>query len=112
MSKDFVIGVTGTPTVSNVLKKPSYLITLEAPKGKSKIISYFITIDKPDLQVNFIQAKGFYSELDEDDIVNRFADIVRDTAKENIMEMMFPTHRIFSIRSLVFNANKQSTLIR
>lgn len=110
--KDFNVSVTGVPNVGHISRKPSYLITMEGFKGKSKNVSYFITLDKPDCQNNFVQAKGIYSDLDEEEIIKRFSDILSLSPKENILDMMFPIHRVYSIRSLVFNANKASTLIR
>ena len=110
--KDFVVSVTGIPNVGYVSKKPCYLISLEDVKGKSKVVNYFISIDKPDFQTNFVQAKGFYSDLEEDEILKKFGEIVVNTPKENIVDMMFPSHRIYSIRSLVFNANKPSSLMK
>jgi hypothetical protein len=108
--KDFAISVTGAPNVGHISKKPCYLISLDG-SGK-KGITYFISIDKPDLLNNFIQVKGIYSDFCEDEITKRFSEIILNTPKESIVDMMFPSHRIFSIKSLVFNANKPSTLIK
>lgn len=110
--KDFTVGITGIPQVGQVSKKPCYLITLEDTAGKTKIVRYFIAIDKPDFETNFIRVKGIYSDLTEDEILKRFGEVVAGTPKEAIVDMMFPSHRIYSIRSLVFNANKPSTLIK
>jgi len=114
--KDFMVGVTGIPSVGHITKKPCYLLSLdnkEAPTKRSKNnVVYFIAIDKPDLLDNFVHVKGIYSSCDEDEIVKKFSEIVAGTPKENIMDMMFPAYRIISIRSLVFNANKPATLIR
>jgi hypothetical protein len=111
-NKDFAVGVTGIPSVGHISKKPCYLIVLEDNKGKLKTNRYFITIDKPDLQINFVQAKGIYCDLEEDEIIKRFSDVLTGASKESIIDVMFPSHRIYSIRSLVFNANKPSSLLK
>ena len=48
----------------------------------------------------------------EEEILKKFSEILDNTPKENIVDIMFPSHRIVSIRSLVFNANKPSTLVK
>jgi|WetSurMetagenome_2_1015567.scaffolds.fasta_scaffold680452_2 hypothetical protein len=98
--KDLAIGVTALPTVGNLRQKPSYLITLE--HGKS--VKRFITMDKPEIQNGFVQAKGIYSNLEEDEIVQKYMDLLTESSKELILEMMFPVYRVVSIRSLVFRA--------
>ena len=109
-----MVGVTGAPNVGHISKKPCYLVTLEDldGKGKNKVIRYFIAIDKPDLLTNFIQVKGIYSDCEEEEILKKFSEILANTPKENIMDIMFPSHRVCSIRSLVFNANKPATLVK
>lgn len=97
--KDFVVGVTTTPAVGNLRQKPSYLITLD-----SKPVRRFITMDKPEIQNGVVQIKGIYSEENENDIVQKYADLLTNAPKELILEMMFPLHKITSIRSLVFKA--------
>ena len=110
--KDFGVSVTGIPQVGQVSKKPRYLVSLTDNTAKSKSVTYFIALDKPDLLNGFIQMKGVYSDLSEDVISSSFIDIIEGTAKESIMDIMFPWHRVHSIKSLVFNANKPSTLVR
>ena len=110
--KDFSVGVTGAPSVGQISKKPRYLITLDDFKGKTKIVRHFIAIDKPDMLDHFVQVKGVYSELEEEEILKKFGEVLENTPKENIMDIMFPSHRIYSIRNLVFNANKPSTLVK
>lgn len=97
--KDFAIGVATLPPVGHLNKKPSYLITIDG-----KPVKRFITIDKPELLNGFVQVKGIYCEENEDEIVQKFADILTSSSKELILEVMFPWHKIASIRSLVFRA--------
>ena len=105
MSDDILIGVTGVvPTGGSISKKPSYLITLEGIDGKAKSIKKFITLDKPELLNGFLQAKGFYSELPEDEIIKNYSSILTSTERDLILEMMMPWHKICSVRSLVFKA--------
>jgi hypothetical protein len=124
--KDFAVGAVGQQpgpsgavyaggfaAGSSINKKPRYLITLESvSKAGKNSVRYFIAIDKPDHTTGFVQVKGFYSDATEDEIVSSFADLIGETPKESIMEIMFPTHKIHSIRSLVFNANKQTSLVK
>lgn len=95
-----------TSSIAPVLKKPVYLVTLADGVGKTAATTYFIATDKPELSMNFISVRGIFTEADEDEIIRNFSDIVSKTPKETVVEMMFPAHRIRSIRSLVFNAVK------
>lgn len=110
--KDFAVGSVGIPSVGHISKKPSYLVLLEETVGKTKGLKHFIAIDRPDPVNGFISVKGIYSDLSEDEISKSFAEILASTPKEQILDMMFPWHRVYSIRSLVFNANKPSTLVK
>jgi hypothetical protein len=82
--KDFTVGTVGIPQMGAISKKPSYLVTLEDVSGKSKTkgVRQFITLDKPDLLVGFIQVKGVYSDLDEAEIASDFSSILAGTPKE------------------------------
>lgn len=110
--RDFAVGSVGIPSVGQISKKPCYLVELLDSAGKSKNLVHFIAIDKPEPMNGFIQVKGFYVELPEEKIVKGFSELVASTAKESILEMMFPIHRVYSIRSLVFNANKPASLMK
>ena len=101
-----------TGAIAPTLKKPPYLITLDnGVIGKVRSIQRFISLDKPESLNGFIQVKGIYSDLEEDEIIKNFTDILTSCPKESILEMMFPLHRIYSIRSLVFNAVKSITTV-
>ena len=104
--QDLVIGVTTkVPTGGQLSTKPSYLIYIEETgTGKNKKIKNFITLDRPELLNGFIQVKGFFSELSDDEIINSYQQVLTTTRKELILEVMFPWHKIHSIRSLVFKA--------
>lgn len=110
--KDFAISTVAAPQVGSISKKPSYLITLDGMPGAKSKIARFITLDKPDLLVGFVQAKGVFSEVAEEEILTDFANILHGTPKESFLDIMFPVHKIIHIRSLVFNANKPSTLAK
>ena len=111
MTKDFAINnVINVPTGPQVSKKPIYLITLSNPNGTKSGFQKFITLDKPDSQGNFIVTKGIYSDESEENISKNYNEILTSASKDTILEMWFPNHRIISIKSLVFNANKISTL--
>lgn len=103
MSNDIAISsVAGLPSVGSISKKPSYLIILEDFNGKNRIVKKFITIDKPEFLQGFIQVKGFFSELAEDEINKKFIELLTSTSKDLFYEMLFPWHKICSIKSLVF----------
>ena len=112
--KDFTVGtVSNFPAVASTSKKPIYLIILEDSSSSKKVsFQKFIAIDKPDSQNGFIMAKGVFTELSDDEIIKTFSEVLTSSPKELILDMWFPWHRVVSIRSLVFNANKTATLVK
>lgn len=105
MSNDVAVApVGGLPTNASTIKKPLYLIIIENNNGKLKIDENFISIDRPELLNGFVQAKGFFCELSQADISKNFSSVLTDTNKELYVEMMFPWHRIKSIKNLIFKA--------
>ena len=122
--KDFSVGaigaIPGVPAgavyaggiaVNNTIsKKPHYLILLKDDVANK--VQTFIAIDKPDLLEGFVQVKGFYSNESQENIIENFLEISKSTAKDDLVEILFPWHRINSIRSLVFNAQKSITPIK
>lgn len=120
--KDFSVGAVGQGSLpgaiqatalggSPISKKPSYLVTLEASGAKGKV-QRFIAIDKPEFLQGCVQVKGVYLDESEDAIINNVSGILTSIKKELVLEVIFPWHRICSIRSLVFNAVKTQTLVR
>jgi len=100
------------PSGAPVKRNPIYLVVLERQVGKTQVIEKFISLDKPESVNGFIQAKGIFCEKTEEEIIKSFNDILTSSPKELILEMMFPHHRIVSIRSLVFNAVKSVNQIK
>ena len=100
------------PSGAPVKRNPIYLIILERQNGKTQVLEKFISLDKPQSENGFIQVKGIFCEKTEDEIIKSFNDILTSSPKELILEMMFPHHRIVSIRSLVFNAVKSINQIK
>lgn len=99
--KDFAVGVTAGPLVMGAIsKKPAHLVLIEDNKKVRK----FISLDKPEILNGFIQVKGVFSDFSEDEISKNFSVILTNSSKELIFEMMFPWHRICSVRNLVFKA--------
>lgn len=108
--RDYAVSAVGMiPTAGAINKKPMYLIHLSTTKSG---FQKFVAIDKPDSQNGFILVKGFFSEATEEDIIKTFNDLLTQTPKELILDMWFPWHRVHSVRSLVFNANKLQTLVK
>jgi hypothetical protein len=96
-----------TMAIAPSLKKPPFLVTLDdGVTGKTRNFQRFISLDKPLSENGFIQVKGIFCDKDDDEIIKGFSDILTSTSKELILEMLFPLHRVYSIRSLVFNAVK------
>lgn len=105
--KDFAIGTVAAPLVGSAIsQKPRYLIVLEDGSGKTKATTLFIAVDKPDLLNGFIGVKGIYTDASEEDVLAKFNTILTSTPKEQQVDILFPWHRVASIRSLVFNAVK------
>lgn len=101
MSNDIAIGpISGLPGAVAISKKPSYLIFLKDSSKKSN--KKFITLDKPISQGGFVEVKGIFSELSEDEIIKNFIDILTATPKELYLEVMIPWTEINYIRSLVY----------
>lgn len=107
--KDFAIGTVGIPSVGTQKIKPCYLVVLSTSAKKTE---NFISLDKPDLLNGFIQAKGFFTDLSEEEAIKGFVEVVTSTPKDQYLDMMFPWHRVQSIRSLVFNAVKPTSIAR
>ena len=100
MSNDIAISTTAGFTNVSSPKKPSYLITIEGSKSK---LQRFVTLDKPELLQGFVQVKGFFSDLSEEEIIKNFADLLTSTSRDLILELMIPWHKISApMRSLVF----------
>ena len=111
--KDFAVGaIAGVPAFGALNKKPPYLVTLEDASGKKNSFQKFITLDKPDTQNGFLMTKGFFTESSEDEIIKNFNDLLTATSKDLIIDVWFPWHRVVSVRSLVFNANKATNISR
>lgn len=101
-----------TGQVAPTLKKPPFLITLDdGVSGKTRNFQRFISFDKPESINGFIQVKGIFCDKEEEEIIKNFSKLLTGTPKELILEMMFPLHRIYHIRSLVFNAVKSITTV-
>lgn len=107
--KDFAVGAVGIPSVGAATKKPCYLVVLSSTGKK---MEHFLSIDKPDLLNGFVQAKGFYTDLSEDDLASRVVEVVSSTPKEEYLDIILPWHRIQSIRNLSFNAVKPISIAR
>jgi hypothetical protein len=105
--KDFAIGTVAAPMMGSAIsKKPCYLITLEDSTGKTKVVVRFIAVEQPIHNLGFIQVKGIFTDSSEEEVISGFGVILTSTPRERQVEIMFPWHRVSSIRSLVFNAVK------
>ena len=110
MPIDLGINAITQSSIAPQLKKPPYLITLDdGVTGKVRNFQRFISLDKPQSENGFVQVKGIFCDKSEEEIIKTFNDILTTSSKELTLEMMFPLHRIYSIRSLVFNAVKLHT---
>lgn len=109
MSHDIAIGTALLPTGNHISKKPPYLISLMLATGKTTTFEHFIALDKPQTENGLIQAKGFYANYSEEEILKDFAAIIANIQQTQIVDMQFPHHRLIKIRNLIFNANKTIT---
>lgn len=101
MSSDIGLSVVGIPNVGGVSKKPPHLV--EMTEGKNKI--YFLSLDKPELLLGFIQVKGcFVSSTEIEVALKDIVTFITQISKENIFEMLLPSHRVLSIKNLLFKA--------
>lgn len=106
MPNDIAVGpFSGNiPAGASVARKPAYLITIEETVGKTTVHKRFVSLDKPELLNGFIQVKGVFSDLSEDEISLKFMDLLTNSSKELFIEVMFPWHKVCSMRNLVFRA--------
>ena len=101
---DIGIQVTSVPMVGVQQRKPAYLVKL-IPTDKRKKEELFISLDKPTVFDGFIEVKGFFVEnKSEQGVIQNYSSILTSASKELISEMMFPWHRICSVRNLIFRA--------
>lgn len=101
MSNDLVVGAVGLQVkVPQIIKTP-YLVELEAGKKRE----YYVTLDKPDLSNSCVTIKGVSAEIsDVDEFMKNYNDFLSDVKKENIVEAIFPWHRVIRITNLVYKA--------
>ena len=110
MPIDLGVNALTQSTSAPTLKKPPFLVVLDdGMNGKTRNFQRFISLDKPESINGFVQVKGIFTDLSEEEIIKGFSDILTSTPREHILEMIFPLHRIYSIRSLIFNAVKTVT---
>lgn len=101
-TNDIAVQMIGLPGVAQISKKPPYLILMEETSGKNKVVKKFITLDKPELMQGFVQVKGIFSDLPEEEIIKNYYDVLTTTNKELFLEVLIPWHKISYIRSLIF----------
>lgn len=106
MANDIAVGpyIGSLPVGAAVARKPAYLITLEGYVGKNLVQKRFISLDKPEFLQGFIQVKGIFSDSSEEEISSKFNDILASSSKDLFIEVMFPCHKVCSIRNLIFRA--------
>jgi len=105
MSNDLAISnVSYKPSAPPVYKNTPYIVLLAPTEPKSKSNTKFITTGKLDIVPGFIQVRGFFVELEDQEINSNYNDIISSVDKEKIVEIYFPNHRVISIRSLIYKA--------
>lgn len=97
-----ILAGSGYPRGAAISTKPAHLIVIEDFNGKTRVLKNFIALDKPELVNGFIQAKGIFCDFIEDEISKNFNTVLTSSPKELFLEMMFPWHKIHSIRNLAF----------
>lgn len=99
---DITVNTINTVNKPSIVGKQSHLITMEGT-GKNKCVR-FITLDKPDVEGYYVRTKGIFCTQEEDELINNYQDVLANTNKESIIEIMVPLNRIFNIRNLIFRA--------
>jgi hypothetical protein len=87
--------------------KPSYLVFLEetsTSKGKTTSAKKIISLDTPGHIPGFIQLKGWFCDLSEEEIVAGLPETAVPPSKEAVQELLIPWHKISYVRSLAFRA--------
>lgn len=95
---DLTIAQTYSASNHKLLSPPSYLVILDEVKRGA---NYFLTL-RLDLEVNFAKCIGFYTNATYETVIKNYADLVKDTNPDNVIEAMFPYHKIKTIQSLVY----------
>jgi hypothetical protein len=98
MSSDITVGTVGVQAQSTIAIKPTYLVYLIAKKMEK-----FISLDKPELLQGFIQMKGFFTTAGDDELKD-ISLILSETKKENYVEILVPSHRVYLIKNLYYKA--------
>jgi hypothetical protein len=101
MSTDIAIGPVGLPNVGGFIKKPPHLI--ELTEGKTKI--NFFSFDRPDFHNDYIQVRGcVISPSEVESLSKDLASFMNAIPKDSVVECLYPTHRVLSIKNLYFKA--------
>jgi hypothetical protein len=103
MSSDIAITQAIMPTGVAASSKPNWLLSIEDKSGKTVKTRFFISLDRPDTSNNgFVAVKGIFSDLDEDDILKTFKDLLTSAGKDLYCDLLIPHHKVSMMRSLVF----------
>lgn len=89
--------------------KPAHLITL-IDSSKLKF-EYFLCLDKPDFFYNHLQVKGFVCKSSEKEIHKNYNKLLLDS-KDILEDVMIPLHRVYLVKNLIFNSQKQVTALK
>lgn len=103
-------GYIPIPAPGVISKKPPHLVTV-ASTGKGRP-TLFVSLDRPELLTGFIQVKGFYTSLPEEEVIGNYVEVISSTSKDNIIDLLLPTHMVLCIRNIVFNAQKPTTAVK
>ncbi len=80
--------------------KPPYLVRLVPPSGKKLLL--FLAFDKPTFHASHIETKGYFVEMAEEDLIKNVEAILTSTKSELICEMMYPLHRVFDVKNILY----------
>lgn len=92
---DIAVSQTNQTTQTVQAIKPSYLVELSEVGSKKN--SFFLTIESPTYESNYVKAKGLYIKDQE-----KFTEELANLDKSKVMEIIFPWHRVQQIRNLSF----------
>lgn len=100
MNNDIVVFQTNKTNQSNTIYKAPYLIVILLKKEYKK----FIAIEKPEIFQNHLTAKGFFTSVNEYEIMEKISDIINSTSRELYTEMSFPLSKVEYIKNLIYKA--------
>ena len=105
MSSDVVVNpVAFVPNGPVAKVQYPHLIKLRDIVGSKVVYSLFLTTEQPNIENNYVKAKGVFLELDEANLLLKLNETISNVNKADIVEVVLPWNRIDHIKNLLFKA--------